>query len=458
MSLEGSFETVALPEVLSLLAMTAKTGALEVNGDRAQGRLWFDDGQLSGFEVGNAASAVDALFDLVRVSSGTFAFVTGAQSPSSQEPQPIDGPLGQAQERLAVWDEVVAVVPSLRCQVTLADRDRNDSVVLDPGQWRLVRSIGDGRSVAEVLARVGLGEFEGCSAIKTLVEEGLTDVGAELPDREPPVVEESVDDPSDIEEETDQPDESGAGSLRGLFAAADLGAATPEAADEPPSSGSWFDEVTLGSAAEAHSGDDPADDAPPPAVTAAGEIDPGALVFGESGYGESGFGESGSDDGAGSTGRDLGEVGADWAGEVFDQESEADDPPAEDLAQVPYVSAMVAESAAAENSAQAVGAESSPTHGYGDAVEGEARVDGLVDRGPWTEGELADLNAQKADWLGVLNGASEGPETGEPAATADAGAEGVDGSDAAEEAEEAEPEPEPINRGLLIKFLSSVRQ
>jgi hypothetical protein len=63
-------------------------------------------------------------------------------------------------------------------------------------------------------------------------------------------------------------------------------------------------------------------------------------------------------------------------------------------------------------------------------------ADGLADRGPWTSHGLAGLDH--------VNGWRDEAETGtdEPS------------SEAADEVAEG---PEPINRGLLLKFLSSVR-
>ncbi|MHB1534176.1 MAG: hypothetical protein ACYC1D_06100, partial [Acidimicrobiales bacterium] len=73
-------------------------------------------------------------------------------------------------------------------------------------------------------------------------------------------------------------------------------------------------------------------------------------------------------------------------------------------------------------------------------VDGEVVDDSLVDRGPWTHGELASLE-QHESW------ASDAP------ADID---DDVDGPEAVTPEPET-PAEEPINRGLLLKFLSSVR-
>ena len=46
MSLEGTLETIALPDVLALLSVTAKTGELRVESDEAAGSVWLDAGRV----------------------------------------------------------------------------------------------------------------------------------------------------------------------------------------------------------------------------------------------------------------------------------------------------------------------------------------------------------------------------------------------------------------------------
>ena len=44
MALQGSLDTFALPDVLRLLAATAKTGRLRIEGDGGRGNVWLRDG------------------------------------------------------------------------------------------------------------------------------------------------------------------------------------------------------------------------------------------------------------------------------------------------------------------------------------------------------------------------------------------------------------------------------
>jgi len=180
-SLEGSLETVALPEVLNLLSDRSKTGELHVAGARASGQLWFDAGHLAGFEVGRCEHAVDALFDLLRNEGGDFRFTADAPLPDTAcgcgaTDGDIRPALKQAEARLVEWAEIVAVVPSLDHEVFLAASAPGAEVLLDAAQWAMVVAIGEGRTVHDVLDHLGAPEFDGCRSIKGLVDAALVDV------------------------------------------------------------------------------------------------------------------------------------------------------------------------------------------------------------------------------------------------------------------------------------------
>jgi hypothetical protein len=172
MSLQGSLETLRLPELLNLLAATNKTGELEIRGDGREGRLWLIDGRLTGFAVNKSTTPVDAIFDLLRVVSGSFSFTDQRKAPHPQPPEPVEPVLERATERLAEWRVIEKVVPSLDARAELIHDVKGD-VELDPAEWSLVAAIGDGRTVGSIVERRKLGEFDGCKAVKHLVDAGL---------------------------------------------------------------------------------------------------------------------------------------------------------------------------------------------------------------------------------------------------------------------------------------------
>src|SRR4051794_21385128 len=140
-SLQGSLETFALPDVLVLLSSTKKDGELAVTGARAEGKkidgkVWLEQGQIIFARVGATASdPVDAVFELLRMAKGDFVFEAESEPPSKGEPIGIDGVLADAQVRLGEWNEIAKVVPHLDALVDMAADAPSDEVIVSRDQW-----------------------------------------------------------------------------------------------------------------------------------------------------------------------------------------------------------------------------------------------------------------------------------------------------------------------------------
>lgn len=188
MSLQGSLDTFALPDVLVLLSTTNKTGELAVIGNRGsgtvatedlEGRLWLDEGKLVGFDVGKAADPAAAVCELLRLTQGSFSFMAGTPYDPGA-PVDTEAILAQAQQQLAEWLEIERVVPSVAAWVTLAPEPPAAQVSIRADQWRLIAAIGSGCDVADVVARLSEGELSGCRAVKELADQGLVEIAANL--------------------------------------------------------------------------------------------------------------------------------------------------------------------------------------------------------------------------------------------------------------------------------------
>ena len=114
--LQGSLDNFSLDEVLGLLSTTAKTGQLEVTGDRGAGSLTLREGKLVAAATSNAASGgttEDVLFELMRFTAGDFMFNLRSEVEATEPPRPVADVLIAAEGRLADWRAIEAVVPSL---------------------------------------------------------------------------------------------------------------------------------------------------------------------------------------------------------------------------------------------------------------------------------------------------------------------------------------------------------
>ncbi len=177
MSLQGSLETFALPDVLVLLSSTKKDGELRVVGGRVDGKIWLEKGQLVHANVGGRETPfVDALFELLRLETGTFNFEAGAEAPRRSEPQMIDLVLADAQVRLGEWNDIARVVPHLDAVVDMAADAPGDEVTVSRDHWHLLRKVAGGRSVHDLMEALGRTEFDTCKTVKELVDAKLASI------------------------------------------------------------------------------------------------------------------------------------------------------------------------------------------------------------------------------------------------------------------------------------------
>lgn len=189
MSLQGSLDSFALPDVLVLLSSTKKDGELRVTGGRVDGRVWLEKGQVVHTEVSDKdTSAIDAVFQLLRLESGTFSFQAEGKAPRRSEPVAIDAVLADAQVRLGEWAEISRVVPNLDAVIDMAAEAPADEVKVSRDQWHLLRTVAGGRSVSDLMAALGRSEFDTCKTVKQLVDFKLASIqvkAAERPARQP---------------------------------------------------------------------------------------------------------------------------------------------------------------------------------------------------------------------------------------------------------------------------------
>jgi hypothetical protein len=190
--LQGSFDTLALQELLGLLAQARKTGALWLDAGPASAIVYVTDGRCCAAlsndaqePIDNAPSLVVRLVDLcfavARAEDGAFKF--GADEPPWVCPETVD--LEVANEELSrlleEWREIQAVIPSLECRIRLSEDLGVESLIVDRERWRLFTAIDGRRSVRELVRKIDRPVLDVCHALLVLVDAGACSVVAPAP-------------------------------------------------------------------------------------------------------------------------------------------------------------------------------------------------------------------------------------------------------------------------------------
>jgi Domain of unknown function (DUF4388) len=231
--LEGSLDAFSLPDIFQLLSFTKKSGGLHLRRGNVHGTVYFRDGSVTGASsdggrqalarrlVGSGAvgddelsaaveraandgvgvgralldagavdadllrglvaeQAVDAVFDLLRWSEGDFSFTVDEPGPDdvgfSLGVEPI---VNDARSRLETWEHACRVIPSPETVLALPVAVREDPQI-SRGEWALLALVDGRRSVAQLVALAGRGDYTVVSQLAALIERGL--LAARTPD------------------------------------------------------------------------------------------------------------------------------------------------------------------------------------------------------------------------------------------------------------------------------------
>jgi hypothetical protein len=181
LALQGTLDTFSLPDVLRLLATTSKTGRLRIEGDRGLGSVWLADGGIVDADADRAIDGTptdEVVFELLRFSSGSFAFDGDDTASATGEPEDVEALLRRANALLSEWTELENVVPSLEHEVSLAGDLSVEQVTIDADRWRSLVAVASGRTVGELATALGLTELGVSRAVRDLVDLGVAEVGA----------------------------------------------------------------------------------------------------------------------------------------------------------------------------------------------------------------------------------------------------------------------------------------
>lgn len=179
MALQGTLDTFALADVLHLLAATQKTGCLRIEGSRGTGSVWVDAGAIVEVAAASAPHAVElpeAMFELLRFEDGSFLFEADVQHPSPSGRMDVDSVLDGAGTLLAEWREIEAVVPSLEFRAALARAIEGDSVTVTAAHWPALVALGGGTTIRALGEALGLGELPVSRVVRDLVSLGVVEL------------------------------------------------------------------------------------------------------------------------------------------------------------------------------------------------------------------------------------------------------------------------------------------
>jgi len=185
--LQGTFETLGVPELLGLLAQSRKTGALWLDAGHAAAVVYVANGRCCAALSNDTPEPLDdapsllvrlveLCFAVSRVENGSFRF--GAEDPpwTCKEPVDLEAANGELARLLEEWHSIQEVIPSLECRLRLTEELRIDELSVDRQCWRLLTAIDGRRNMRELVRKTNRPVLDVCHAVVALVDAGACSV------------------------------------------------------------------------------------------------------------------------------------------------------------------------------------------------------------------------------------------------------------------------------------------
>jgi hypothetical protein len=178
MSLQGSLSELPLPDVIQLVSVSGKTGAFEIKGIEATGKIYLRDGQIVDASVGRLRGD-SAVYEMAIWSQGTFSFNPGEECSQVTIHVSNASLMMESARRLDEWRVLSRKIPSLDLVPYFTPRDQGtDQVTLSPQEWILVTRIDGEHSIEEIAGRLKWAPFDVSKLLFGMITTGLVALGS----------------------------------------------------------------------------------------------------------------------------------------------------------------------------------------------------------------------------------------------------------------------------------------
>jgi hypothetical protein len=178
MALEGDLSEFHLTDIIQLLDLSKKTGAVFLRGRRGQqhmeGWLYFRDGKIIGAQMG-ALPPIEAAYTFFTFTSGPFRFHDDVHLDVPTITQSNEMIIMEGIMRQDAWAKIQEHVPSLTMVPRLVPNPAStgSEINLEADEWRVLTMVNGKNTVAQISQRSGLGEIRTCEIIARLLSSGL---------------------------------------------------------------------------------------------------------------------------------------------------------------------------------------------------------------------------------------------------------------------------------------------
>lgn len=178
MALEGDLSEFQLTDIIQLVDLSKKNGAVFIQGVRGQqqleGWLYFRDGKIIGAKLGNLPP-IEAAYTFFTLTAGPFRFYDDVHLETPMITQSNEMIIMEGIMRQDAWMRIQESAPPLSMIPRLVPNPAatGSEINLEADEWRVLTMVNGKNTIAQIAQRSGLGELRTCEIITQLLTSGL---------------------------------------------------------------------------------------------------------------------------------------------------------------------------------------------------------------------------------------------------------------------------------------------
>ncbi len=190
MALEGTLQDFSLPDIIQLISLGRKSGAVLLTGpDDERGSIYFRQGRVASATLDDMLPQ-DAIYTFFTWNNGSFSFAEGIEPPDTAIPltQTNESIIMEGTRRADEWQLLRELVPSLDIVISLMSDPMagGREINLRPDEWKVLTLVNGHDDVRSIARRSGFGEFKTAKIVYNLLVAGLVQVVEEEAPPPPP--------------------------------------------------------------------------------------------------------------------------------------------------------------------------------------------------------------------------------------------------------------------------------
>jgi hypothetical protein len=174
LALQGNLEDFDLTDVLQLIHLGKKDGALEIETEGDRGEIYFERGKVL-YAKTKHKMGEDSIHQILRWSKGKFSFSPEKTAPERKMDIPIQNLILDAAKQIDEWKRLEKIIPSVEMIVDFVEDPEvsSEEINLSPEEWKILSLITGERSIRDVALLAKMTEFNTAKIFYGLVSSGL---------------------------------------------------------------------------------------------------------------------------------------------------------------------------------------------------------------------------------------------------------------------------------------------